>query len=269
MPDILIDTINYALVYRVIVMNKNERCDFDESTWKEFERKYVHEIYDQVADHFSDTRYKPWPIVEKFLKELPFGSVGIDIGCGNGKYLSIGSKNIYIIGADYCERLTEHAQKRIQDINRDVFVGDHSNSSIKNESMDFVISIAVLHHFCTFERRLQAINEILRMLKINGKFLIFVWALEQHKNSRRVFHQQDTFVSWSIPTKKYSSNANADARIYQRYYHVFVKGELEKLLLSSDYEISINQSGYEKDNWFLEGYKHGYVKSSRHPIQIV
>ena len=33
----------------------------------DIEKKYVYEVYDKIAPHFSSTRYKPWPKVEKFL----------------------------------------------------------------------------------------------------------------------------------------------------------------------------------------------------------
>lgn len=53
------------------------------------ERKYVYEIYEKIAPHFSSTRYKPWPKIEAFLKGLEKGSVVADVGCGNGKYLGV------------------------------------------------------------------------------------------------------------------------------------------------------------------------------------
>ena len=59
----------------------------------------VHRVYEIIASHFSETRYKPWPLVETFLKGLPSGSVGLDVGCGNGKYLGI-NPEIFIIGSD-------------------------------------------------------------------------------------------------------------------------------------------------------------------------
>lgn len=31
------------------------------------EKKYVYEIYEKIAPHFSHTRYKPWPKIESFL----------------------------------------------------------------------------------------------------------------------------------------------------------------------------------------------------------
>lgn len=42
---------------------------------------------------------QPWPIVEKFLKELPAGSVGLDVGCGNGKNLMV-NKDVFIVASD-------------------------------------------------------------------------------------------------------------------------------------------------------------------------
>ena len=76
----------------------------------------MHEVYEQIASHFSSTRYKvcftppslatkptnriePWPIVERFLKSQPDGAIGADIGCGNGKYLAV-NKEVFIVGSD-------------------------------------------------------------------------------------------------------------------------------------------------------------------------
>lgn len=44
---------------------------------------------------------QPWPIIERFLKNLPAGSVGLDIGCGNGKYLAV-NPDVFIVGSDRC-----------------------------------------------------------------------------------------------------------------------------------------------------------------------
>lgn len=37
--------------------------------------------------------------MEKFLLELPIGAVGLDVGCGNGKYLTV-NPDIFIVGSD-------------------------------------------------------------------------------------------------------------------------------------------------------------------------
>ncbi|KAG0233286.1 tRNA methyltransferase, has a role in tRNA modification [Actinomortierella wolfii] len=66
---------------------------------------------------------------------------------------------------------------------------------------DFAISIAVIHHFVSPERRLAAVEEILRIVRPGGRILIFVWALEQ--SGKRDFDKnvQDVFVPWALPEK--------------------------------------------------------------------
>ena len=44
------------------------------------EREHVHSVYSQIAPHFSDTRFKPWPRIAQFLKEQPVGSIIADVG---------------------------------------------------------------------------------------------------------------------------------------------------------------------------------------------
>ena len=44
------------------------------------EREHVHSVYSQIAPHFSDTRFKPWPRIAQFLKEQPLGSLIADVG---------------------------------------------------------------------------------------------------------------------------------------------------------------------------------------------
>ena len=72
------------------------------------EQEYVHDVYNEIAPHFSQTRYKPWPIVWSFLMEQTPGSIGIDVGCGNGKYLAV-NPNVFLIGSDRSSGLIDCA----------------------------------------------------------------------------------------------------------------------------------------------------------------
>lgn len=38
-------------------------------------------------------------MVDEFLRNLPVGAVGLDVGCGNGKYLVV-NKNVFIVASD-------------------------------------------------------------------------------------------------------------------------------------------------------------------------
>ena len=50
-------------------------------------------------------------------------------------------------------------------------------------SFDAVISIAVLHHISSLERRAQLISECMRVVKVGGEALFYAWAYEQ-KNAK-------------------------------------------------------------------------------------
>ena len=53
------------------------------------ERLHVHDVYESIAGHFSETRHSPWPRVAAFLRALPASALVLDVGCGNGKYLGV------------------------------------------------------------------------------------------------------------------------------------------------------------------------------------
>lgn len=125
---------------------------------------------------------------------------------------------------------------------------------------DFAISIAVIHHLSTPERRIQAIAAILRTLRpaseerctgtiAPGRALLYVWALEQ-KLSRRGWDEgdeQDVMVPWVMKHTERENNAG-EARVYNRYYHLYCQGELEHDIRQAGGFII--DSGYERDNWW-------------------
>ncbi|KAJ5322979.1 hypothetical protein N7452_011268 [Penicillium brevicompactum] len=79
-----------------------------------YEQENVHEVYQQIAQHFSATRYKPWPIVERFLTELSPGAVGLDVGCGNGKNLMV-NRDVFIVASDSRGRDPAHSEAGFTD----------------------------------------------------------------------------------------------------------------------------------------------------------
>ncbi|EAW23016.1 tRNA (carboxymethyluridine(34)-5-O)-methyltransferase [Aspergillus fischeri NRRL 181] len=217
-----------------------------------YEEKNVHEVYQQIAEHFSSTRYKPWPIVEGFLKGLAPGSIGLDVGCGNGKYLSV-NKDVFIVASDRSENLARIAVKHQP---HSTIVADILNLPHPDSLFDFAISIAVVHHLSTPERRIQAIREILRTLKpasdksSGGRVLLYVWALEQ-KTSRRGWDKgdkQDVMVPWVLKPKPANGSSDDEPRTFHRYYHLYEATELERDIERAGGRVL--DSGYEKDNWW-------------------
>lgn len=121
---------------------------------------------------------------------------------------------------------------------------------------DFAISIAVVHHLSSPERRIQAITEILRTLKPasenhpGGKALVYAWALEQ-KNSRRGWDKgdnQDVMVPWVLKSGSSKGDSSDAPKIFHRYYHLYEESELERDIRQAGGRVL--ESGYEKDNWW-------------------
>jgi len=215
-----------------------------------FESKFVHEVYEIIAPHFNHTRYKPWPIVEKFLNGQETGNIIADIGCGNGKYLGV-SKNCFAIGGDRCSPLINICNS----FGFECLICDNINIPFRSHFFDTVISIAVIHHLSTEERRLKAIKELFRILRVGGKLLITVWALEQ---KGKQYSTQDVFVPWHLQPTYASTTVEPlqDNLVYNRYYHLFKEGEL--LSLAQQIQgIRILECAYDHDNWYLFAEKTG------------
>jgi tRNA (uracil-5-)-methyltransferase TRM9 len=219
-----------------------------------YEEQHVHEVYEQIASHFSQTRYKPWPIVNDFLLSLAAGSVGLDVGCGNGKYLTV-NRDVFIVASDHSTNLAKIAAQHQPHaaVIADNLSLPHGGGACAGR-FDFAISIAVVHHLSTPERRIAAIGAILECLRVGGQALIYVWALEQ-KTSRRGWdegHEQDVMVPWVMKTGKQQLGggevSEAKETTYQRYYHLYKSGELEDNIHLAGGQVI--KSGYEKDNWW-------------------
>lgn len=71
--------------------------------------------------------------------------------------------------------------------NCNVFQGDALSLPIRDCSVDAAISIAVIHHFSTRERRKRALSELHRILKNGGLACVTVWALDQQLNTESVY----------------------------------------------------------------------------------
>jgi SAM-dependent methyltransferase len=155
-----------------------------------------------------------------------------DVGCGNGKNMML-NKSCEFIGIDFTESFTNICS----DKNLEVLVADTLKIPYRSDIFDYVISIAVIHHLSTEEKRLQSILEIIRIAKIGGLIYILVWAFEQPDDSKRKFNKQDELIPWKT-----------NDGLYYRYYHLFVKNEL--ILLCNNFKnVIVKEEFYECGNW--------------------
>ncbi|KAI5927997.1 S-adenosyl-L-methionine-dependent methyltransferase [Camillea tinctor] len=219
-----------------------------------YEEQHVHSVYESIASHFSSTRHKPWPFVADFLLSQPAGSVGLDVGCGNGKYLGV-NRDVFIMGSDRSAALVRLARDHGGERRADVAVADGLALPFsRHHGADFVICIAVIHHLSTRERRVEGVRALLDCVRDGGKILVYVWALEQ-SSSRRGWDEgtdQDQLVPWVMKRAKQKGESPGEGdTTYQRYYHLYKKGELEEDVIAAGGKVL--GSGYEKDNWWVVG----------------
>jgi ubiquinone/menaquinone biosynthesis C-methylase UbiE len=201
---------------------------------QDYEQLNVHDTYDNIAKHFSDTRHTVWKYTKKFISSLKPNSNCLEIGCGNGKNMCYRQDDLIWKGAEICENFISICKGK----ELDVCKANALDLPFEDNCFDVVISIAVIHHLSTPERRKKAVQEMFRVLKPGGRILLEVWSIKQGIKSKRKFETLDNMVSWEEKTSK---------KIYQRYYHVFDEGELSSLVRSVNLECNL-QIIWEMDN---------------------
>ncbi|KAG5639529.1 hypothetical protein H0H81_000674 [Sphagnurus paluster] len=256
-----------------------------------YEDKNVHAIYDEIASHFSSTRYKPWPIISAFMSSISTGWVGLDAGTGNGKYLRLPLErpsDIFTIGLDRSInllRIARHAGQSVPMITREVVWGDVLGLGWRSGVFDYAISIATIHHLATHDRRIQAVKRLLESVSPrHGRILIYVWAIEQDELSKRAIPTRDgdgsewtgkdVVVPWVLSRpapsqEKGPGEVPVKKQVFNRYYHMFAKGELSGLVHDAAKDLGLHvgeqpetssptrgvdivQDGWERSNYYVE-----------------
>ncbi|KAL7499587.1 hypothetical protein ACHAWT_007200 [Skeletonema menzelii] len=178
--------------------------------------------------------------------------------------------------------------KRALSENPSVAVADCLHIPLRSNSCDAAISIAVMHHLSTEARRIRCLSELKRIVKVGGRFNVQAWALEQENDSKRKFHGTDLLVPFNAQPKylqtqakssdkdnmQQSKSTSAESKgkgvaqmmaeqydgaefdskknlvVFQRYCHMYRKGELESLCERVP-GLEVLESSYEKGNWVI------------------
>jgi len=177
------------------------------------------EIWDIVADSWTNLRVKPIKEVVDFSKKINSGPI-LDVGCGNGRNsIPFLKKKLKCIELDYSKGMIREAKKFLKrrGFKPNFVVANVTNLPFKSKMFAAVIYVRSLPHVETKKERLQALNEIKRMGK---KIIISCW----YKWDRKLF--------WVVLKHLFSSDVYVDwnyhGKIYKRFHHLYTKKELEQ-----------------------------------------
>ena len=155
------------------------------------EKKYVSNVYSEIADHFDNTRHYKWKWINDFINDTPIDSLILDMGCGNGRNMDYPR---HMIGIDNCQEFVNICNNKGCNVMR----CDIVNTPFISNSFNFIINIAVFHHLSNKHRRLQCLKEMYRILKPGGRILISIWSKNQPAKTKKKFDNYgDNYVKWN------------------------------------------------------------------------
>lgn len=165
----------------------------------------------------------------------------LEVGCGNG-YVAEQISNqlgVKLTCIDFCEELIEIAKNRNLE-NVDFKVGNALNLDFDDASFDFVFTERCLINLDSWEKQKVALNEIRRVLRVGGGFLMI-----------------EAFTDGLDNLNKAREEAGLDP-IKQPYWDLFFdKGEFLKFIKGKFVDASLLDFSGEKYRNFLSSYYFG------------
>lgn len=188
----------------------------------------VKSFYENNAQRFSDTRFCLWDAVKDFSKNFKEDDYVCDAGCGNGKNIKYFQDKCNIIGFDNCHSLIKICENK----GYNVVYSDILTPPFEENTFNYIICIAVIHHLDSEEKHISAINQLMKTLKKDGKLLITLWAFESDNYSKKKkFIKGHNFI-------------NFDKN--ERYYYIYDETMLIKMLKNINYTYNYY---WERGNW--------------------
>ena len=144
---------------------------------KAIEQTYVHDVYSIIAKSPDLQCISPYGTsVKQFLSDFESGSLILDVGCADGQYLNQHS-NMLLVGLEHCEQWFQHENYNHESdnvISNYLLLGDVVYLPFRDDLFDGILCCGVIHHLSTLDRRIIALRELARIMRIGGRVLITV-----------------------------------------------------------------------------------------------
>ena len=211
----------------------------------------VMHTYEEIAEGVEERRRVPWADIVSFERTLDRGLTVLDLGCGTGRnavhYASTGHE---VVALDFSRGTLHHAAHKFARLSMSkstrLLQGDVCALPLKESTFDVCLYVAVLHHLPTREERLGSLAEVKRCLKPGGSALISVWSFDQRRFEKVLKEhrgRKEGFGNVLVPIR------TRDGRNIKRFYHLFLEGELERLV--RDAGLQVERCFKSHDNYFV------------------
>lgn len=189
-------------------------------------------LYNKIGNGYNNTRKPDKYIVKKIIELLQpkKENVYLDIGCGTGNYTAeIAKDDFSFVGVEPSEKMLELAKTKSNKIIWKIGTAEAIPS--ENDVFDGIIGTLTIHHWSNLEK---AFTELYRVLKANGKIVLFTSTSEQMEGYwlnkyfprmlRESINQMPTFEK----IKKAAEKAGFKIINTEKY---FIQNDLEDLFL--------------------------------------
>jgi len=215
---------------------------------EEGERKpqRIRAVYDEIADHFAETRAYPWPEVEDFLADLSYVDRALDIGCGNGRHTALLADCAErVVGFDISRELLGTANERMAENGwqAELVQGNGTALPFRSESIDIAVYVATLHHLSDRQRRVESLRELGRVLGESGRALVSAWSTAHDRFEGRDGTDEegfDTTIDWTLP----------GGETVGRFYHIYAPAEFAADLRAAG--LTVEQTVVSNGNCYAE-----------------
>lgn len=185
--------------------------------------------YNNIATHFDKTRTYIWKPVLNFINSLHPNSKYLEVGCGNGKNMKV-RNDLESYGCDYSLSFVNICKTK----NLNVEHTDCRQLPYIDNEFDAVISVAVLHHLTNDIDK--AINEMIRVCKVDGLIYIQVWSTDAIVDKYiKIDNKNNYIVKWDNK--------------YDRYYHFFTKDDIMSYIDIN--LVFVNNIYMDNKNWCI------------------
>jgi tRNA (uracil-5-)-methyltransferase TRM9 len=182
--------------------------------------------YDEIAESWYRLRHHTRFMTE--LTELAArwrGGRLLNVGCAHGPDFLPFRDNYELWGLDSSSAMISLASKYSAKykFTASLLVADAVRLPFRDNSFDWIVSVAAYHHILDKPARLQAFRELRRVLKPGGEIFLTVWNRCQKDF---IGKGKEVIVPWKMKNKQ-----------IMRHYYLFTYPEITNLLKTAGFEV--------------------------------